>query len=370
MSDDPQMNETVVDLEQQVKERDERIQALEQSLKELQESFAHPSGNQSDTQAEPASSGQAQLQQLLKSQLNASQANERSWSEAFKATSAASLLNLPITPMQPTGDTMTASEFRKFKTRLEALLSVAGELATEQTKLIMLKLHGGKALTKILDFAEKSEMENLVEPIPVFSNAMLRLEKHFKGLNDEVTALHRFRSAAQRGDEKASDFILRLHELAKLCDMPEDQVKKEVVIQFRSRARDVEFRKLTNKTDAAGEKIKLNELYKEVSVMEEFNEQEKGNEQLGDATKRVFKISSDRDRDRHSGRYRSRSRDRDRREYRHRSRSPFKPFSPTAPPRSRLVPQPKSPRLTTKLEPSMLSMRKSALPEHELLRPL
>lgn len=324
MSSSSQISETTEALAQKLIEREKKISELEQTVKDLQDAFSNQRNQQPTIQS--GNESQENVQQSLQSQLNASQANERSWTEAFKASSAATLLNVPITPVVLKGESMSSIEFKKLKRTLDGMFTIAGDSADEKTKLTIMKRHGGQALDRVLNFAEKSELESLIEPVPVYKNAMHRLEKHFKGLGDETTALQKFRSASQKEDEKATDFILRLHELGKECDIPEDLMKKEVVIQFRANAKEAEFRKLTNKTDAAGNKVSLNDLFRDASMMESFNELEKEKTSSGDSTKRVFKVRSEDGRDYRSRRRRSSSRDRGHSSYQNRSRSPQRPY--------------------------------------------
>lgn len=126
------------------------------------------------------------------------------------------------------------NEWILWREQFTLVLSLKRSLESEEEKRAFLIVSGGREIQKALN-DRPSPDEITVKPIPVFVNALKRLDNHFKTGTNAITDIIRFRKLSQRKDEQFIDFVHRLKEHAAHCGFG-DAEENEILIQIRTSA--------------------------------------------------------------------------------------------------------------------------------------
>lgn len=127
------------------------------------------------------------------------------------------------------------NEWILWREQLMLFLSLKKTLKTQAEKRAFLVVSGGREIQKALsDKPVPGEITDL-SPVPVFDNALLRLDNHFQTGTNAITDIIRFRKLAQKGGEQFIDFVHRLQEHAAHCGFG-DAEENETLIQIRTNA--------------------------------------------------------------------------------------------------------------------------------------
>lgn len=132
-------------------------------------------------------------------------------------------------------------------------------VATQREKFVLLMTRGGKDIRDIHKNQAvcEEEVTELVPPrlvIPVYDNAIARLEKYFGSKITTRMELERFRSLKQGNDEDFSRFLLKLRAQAKRCNFG-TRTEEEILYQAMRGAIDVKVRDKRIESDISLDKL-------------------------------------------------------------------------------------------------------------------
>lgn len=127
------------------------------------------------------------------------------------------------------------NEWILWREQLMLFLSLKKTLKTQAEKRAFLVVSGGREIQRAL--SDKPVPGEITEksPVPVFDNALLRLDNHFQTGTNAITDIIRFRKLTQKSGEQFIDFVHRLQENAAHCGFG-DAEENEILIQIRTNA--------------------------------------------------------------------------------------------------------------------------------------
>lgn len=126
------------------------------------------------------------------------------------------------------------NEWIRWREQLTLLLSLKGSLKTQEEKRAFLVVSGGREIQKALS-SKPATGERSEKPVPVFDNALIRLDSYFQTGTNAITDIIRFRKIAQKSGEQFIDFVHRLQEHAAHCNFGEAE-ENEILIQIQTNA--------------------------------------------------------------------------------------------------------------------------------------
>lgn len=133
------------------------------------------------------------------------------------------------------GPSERRNEWNFLKQQIGAIIRLKPSLGTQQQKLDFLIAEGGREIQKALAGKEAADEVKDVKPMPVFDNAIKRLDEHFNTGTNTVSDIIRFRGLFQRKAEPFIDFVHRLRQHASFCEFGEAE-DNEVILQIRHAA--------------------------------------------------------------------------------------------------------------------------------------
>lgn len=115
------------------------------------------------------------------------------------------------------------------------IFSLKKTLRTQEEKEAFLIVAGGLEIQKALVGKPVAGEITDADPIPVFDNAMLRLDHHFKTGTNAITHIIRFKAIKQKKGERFIEFVQRLQENASYCGFGTVE-EVEIMLQIRTGA--------------------------------------------------------------------------------------------------------------------------------------
>lgn len=133
------------------------------------------------------------------------------------------------------GPSERRNEWTFLKQQLEFVIRLKPTLKSQQQKLDFLIAEGGREIQKALNSKPAPDEVLNVKDIPVFDNAIKRLNSHFNTGTNAVTDIIRFRNLIQRTNEPFIEFVQRLQQHASFCGFGEAE-ENEIILQIRQTA--------------------------------------------------------------------------------------------------------------------------------------
>lgn len=130
------------------------------------------------------------------------------------------------------GPSERRNEWNFLKDQIGAIIRLKPSLKTQQQKLDFLVAEGGREIQKALNSKEAPDEIKQGSPIPVYDNALKRLDLHFHTGTNQVTDIIRFRNLVQNKTEPFIDFVHRLKQHASFCGFGEAE-DNEIILQIR-----------------------------------------------------------------------------------------------------------------------------------------
>lgn len=127
------------------------------------------------------------------------------------------------------------NEWILWKERLLLLVALKPSLKTQEDKKAFLIVSGGREIQKALNDKPVATEVMQGESIPVFENALKRLDHHFQTGTNALTDIIRFRKIKQKKGEQFIDFVQRLQQHASHCGFGESE-ENEILLQIRTGA--------------------------------------------------------------------------------------------------------------------------------------
>lgn len=131
------------------------------------------------------------------------------------------------------------NEWIMWREQLTLILSLKRSLKSQEEKLAFLIVSGGREIQKALKNKEAPGEITNTKTIPVFDNALKRLDYYFNTGTNAITDIIAFRNILQRQGEQFVDFVHRLQEQASYCGFGQAE-DNEVMMQIRQGAKHAE----------------------------------------------------------------------------------------------------------------------------------
>lgn len=122
-----------------------------------------------------------------------------------------------------------------WREQLLLVLALKPSLRSEEEKYAFVVVAGGREIQKALKDKPAPDENLVTKPMPKFSNAIKRLDRHFSTGTSAITDIINFRSLKQKKGEQFIDFVHRLKEHASYCDFG-DTEDSQIMMQIREGA--------------------------------------------------------------------------------------------------------------------------------------
>lgn len=128
------------------------------------------------------------------------------------------------------------NEWIMWREQLTLTLSLKKSLKSQEEKLAFMIVSGGVEIQKALKNKEVLGEKHDTNPVPVFDNALKRLDYYFNTGTNAITDIIRFRNISQKNNEQFIDYVHLLQEQASYCGFG-DAEDNEVMMQIRQGAK-------------------------------------------------------------------------------------------------------------------------------------